>query len=219
MTPVRRLRRMRAVVLLWCAALLAVACQPAGGPGASPTPTSGAATGSAIGAPPSGLPRTLEQLTQRGLLVAEEWQDEPVLVEIEVDLDDEGRWHGARLVYLAADADRFLALTTAGSGFSQQQPTLSTLEVPPIPAAAVAEIPEFPEGAAAPADLVAVPDVAECGVHMQPTVLYTTGAPVAWDGVTWTSPPAWRATVTAHEGDAAAVFADVTGGDVRCLTE
>ena len=209
---------MRAVVALGLVLLCAVGCQPVGGPAvAGGTPTPAGSDAPAIGAPPSGLPRTLDQLLQRSLRVAEEWQDAPVPVEIEVDLDAQGRWMAARVVYLAADADRFLALTTAGSGFEQEQPTLTTLGVPALTAAAVEEIPALPEDAAAPADLAAMPGVADCGITGAPTVLYITSAPVAWDGTTWTTPPTWRATVTDGGASAGAAFDSAAGGEVRCL--
>ena len=199
---------MRAVAALGCALVLVVACQPAGGPpSADPTATATSADGSPLGAPPAGMARTLSELTGRGMLVAEEWQDEPVLVEIEVDLNDQGQWQAARLVYVAAEAERFLALTAAGGGFTQEQPTLSTLQVPPLP-----------EDAAAPRDVAASPEVEQCEVGAAPTVLYTTGAPVAWDGTTWTSPPQWRVTVTSADGGAAAAFDDVSASSARCLS-
>ena len=164
------------------------------------------------------MARTLSELTRRGMLVAEEWQDEPVLVEIEVDLNEQGQWQGARLVYVAAEAERLLALTAAGGGFSQEQPTLSTLQVPPLPAVAVEQVPPLPDDAAAPGDVATSPEVEQCDVGAAPTVLYTTGAPVAWDGTTWTSPPQWRVTVTSADGGAAAAFDDVSASSARCLS-
>lgn len=203
----------RAGVLL-CAGLL-VACQPAGGPGALPTTEPGGGVEPALGAPVSGFPQSLAQLTRRADLVAEEWQDEPVLAEVEVEVDEQGRWSAARAVYLAPDADRFLALEATGGGFSQQRPTLSTLQLQPVTADGLADLPPLPDDAVEPVDLAQSDAAQECGIASPTTVLYATGAPVAWDGVTWTSPPQWRATIS--DGEAAAAV-DVRSGELgRCL--
>jgi hypothetical protein len=199
-----------------CGAVLLLACQPAGGPGAVVTPESGAGGREpALGAPVSGLPRPLAELVSRTQLIAEEWQDEPVLVEVEVDVDADGRWSAARVTYLAPDADRFLALETSGGGFSQQRPTLSTLQLQPVTADGLATISQLPDDAAEPHDLAQSDAAAECGVGAPAAVLYATGAPVAWDGTTWTRAPEWRATVS---DDEAAAVVDVVGGALdRCL--
>lgn len=206
---------MRVVAALWIALAFAVACQPSGGPGAGGAALpSDRATGRPLGAPVAGRPSTLEELLTRGHQIAEEWQEEPVLVEVEVDVAA-GRWSDARLVYLAADADRFLQLVAAEGGFSQERITLSTLQVEPVPAEGVEQIPPFPDDALEPADLAAAEAVAACGVGEEASVFYVTGAPVAWDGTEWSRPPEWRATVTAPEGSGATV--DVAGGDAVCL--
>ena len=192
-----------------------IACQPFGGPGATPTPRASGALEPALGAPVSGLPRSLGELLTRGQLVAEEWQDEPVLSEVEIQVDAQGQWIAARLVYLAADADRFLALETSGGGFTQQRPTLSTLQLQPVTAAGIASIPALPEDAAAAGELVQSPAVDECGIGAPTTVLYATGAPVAWDGASWTSEPQWRATLS--DGTAAAAVDVASGALDRCL--
>lgn len=195
--------------------LLVLACQPAGGPGGAPTPAAQGDREPALGAPVSGLPQTLGELVDRADLLAEEWQDEPVLAEVEVDLDAEGRWSAARVTYLAADADRFLALETSGGSFSQQRPTLATLQLQPVTADGLAAVPEIPDDAAEPGDLAQSSAAQECGVGTATTVLYVTGAPVTWDGTSWTSPPDWRATIT--DGEAAAAV-DVRSGELdQCL--
>ncbi|MPZ73536.1 MAG: hypothetical protein GEU74_09945 [Nitriliruptorales bacterium] len=209
---------MRVPVLLLCAAVLAVACQPAGGPSVGPTalPRTGSER-ARLGAPDARLPTKLEELRDRTLLLAEEWQDEPVLSEVEVDVDEQHRWTQARAVYLAADADSFLSLVTAGSGFNPQRTTLSTLQVEPVNAEGLAQLPAFPDDALEPKALLESEDTRACGVAAPATVLYATGAPVAWDGMQWTAPPKWRATVTGDDG-ADAVF-DVASGTGECVEE
>jgi hypothetical protein len=201
---------------MMCGAAVLLACQPAGGPGAVTTPEAGVGGREpALGAPVSGLPRTLTELVSRTHLLAEEWQDEPVLAEVEVDVDADGRWSAARATYLAPDADRFLSLETSGAGFSQQRPTLSTLQLQPVTAEGLAAVPPLPDDAAEPHDLAQSDAAAECGVGTPTTVLYATGAPVAWDGTTWTRTPEWRATIS--DGDAAAAVDLVSGELDRCL--
>ena len=207
---------MRALLML-CVAVLATACQLSGGPAARPgaVPTD-ASDGPRLGAPEAGLPSTLDELLDRGLRVAEEWQEEPILAEVEVDLDEQRRWTGARLLYVAADADRFLSLVASGSGFSQERLTLSTLQTQPIPAEGLADVPAFPDTVLEPVALLDAEDAAACNVGPPATVLYVTGAPVAWDGVQWTSPPEWRATVTS---EAAGAVLDVASGSGECLSD
>jgi hypothetical protein len=195
--------------------LVLAACQPFGGPGAV-VPTSTAPAGRpAIGAPPAGMPGSLAELLSRAETRAREWQDEPVVAEIEVDLDAQHRWLSARVVFLAADADRFLTLEAEGAGFTEQRPTLSTLQVVAVTAEGIAEMPAFPGDAAEPAVLAQSPAGDECGLAPERTVLYVTGAPVAWDGTAWSTPPQWSATIGA--GDAAAAVDLRTGDLVRCL--
>ena len=209
---------MRARLNLCLLLALAVGCQPSGGPRGAAQTTPAAMASDAIGAPEQGLPSDLPTLVERGQRIAEEWQDEPVLAEVEVDLDAEHRWTGVRLVYLAGDADRMLQLVGAGSGFTQERPSLASLQVPPVPAAALTELPAFPDDAASPADLAGVEAAAECGVEGAATVLYATGAPFAWDGTTWSSPPQWRGIVTAPGAEAEGARVDVvTGAGDGCL--
>lgn len=209
---------MRAAVVLCLLAVLATACQPFGGPRmAAPTPHTDDATGRPLGAPAVGQASTVEDLTTRGLLVAEEWQDQPVLSEIQVELDATGAWTSARLFYVAADAERMLQLDAAGAGFSQQQPSLGTLNIQPVPAEALDDVPPFPDDALAPGELVNAERTAECGVTGPVSVLYASGAPYAWDGTQWSRAPQWRATVTAPNGIGAAL--EVSTGDAvgECL--
>jgi len=207
---------MRVALLLLVAVVALTACQPFGGPEAiGPTAPAPDAGGPPVGAPARGLPASLEELRERGAGVAREWQDEPVLAEVEIDLDAEGAWNAARLTYLAADADRFLSLVTSGSGFSQQRPSLATFDLQPVTGEGLDQLPPFPDDAAEPAAL-AEAAAAACEVGDAPTVLYVTGAPVAWDGTAWSEPPVWRATVTGAEAAGAALA--VTGaGEVTCL--
>ena len=140
-----------------------------------------------------------------------------MLVEVEVDLDESLAWTAARLTYVTAEADNFLTLVAAGTGFTQQRPTLSTVQAQPLPIEAVAQIEEFPAEAVEPAQLVTSAAAGACDIAAPATVLYITGAPVAWDGTAWSSPPAWRATVITPDGSGAALDAVSAEGD--CLEE
>lgn len=192
---------MRAVVVLCAVLVLAVGCQPAGGPGAGPSdvPSDGR-TDRPLGAPAAGLPTTLDELLTRGRNRALEWQEEPVLAEVEVDVGEDGAWTAARLTYLAADADRMLQLVAGGGGFTEELPSLASLQIQPVPAEGLADLPDFPEDATAPEDLASAEAAGACGVAGDTTVLYVTGAPVAWDGTAWSAPPEWTVIVTAADG-------------------
>lgn len=209
--------RARLVAVLSCLVVFTAGCQPFGGPSpvAAPTPSDDA-SGRPLGAPEVGAPSDLEDLLERGQAIAEEWQDEPVVAEVSVTLDAAGRWADARIVYVAPDGDRLLQLETSGSGFIQERPSLGTLQVQPVPAEALEQVPAFPDDAATPQALVAAPASRECGVSGAPTVLYASGAPFAWDGTTWTREPAWRATVTGADGGGAR-FDGVAAAGGSCL--
>ena len=208
---------MRVAVALCCVSVLTAACQLTGGPAAGPSEVrSGGSAQPRLGAPDEALPSTLDELLARGRPVAEEWQVEPVLSEVEVDLDAEDRWLGARLAYLAADADRFLSLVASGTGFSQQRVTLGTLQVQAVTGDGLGEVPRLPERALGPEALAAAEAVGTCGVGRPVTVLYSTGAPYAWDGTAWTEAPRWRATIT---DETAGAVLDVTTGEGECLPE
>lgn len=185
-------------------ALLMPGCQPAGGPGAAPTETAAAVSGSEpLGAPDDAAARTLPDLLAEAEQVAEQWQDQPRLAEIDIALDAQGGWTSARLLYLAADADRFLAVRADGNGLSGQQPTLGTLQARPISADGLTEVPPLPAGVREPVELVSAAAEAldGCGVTQPVTAaLYATGAPVAWDGNAWATAPAWSATLSDVQG-------------------
>jgi hypothetical protein len=187
-------------------ALLAVSCQPAGGPALGPADEAAgqAVEGEdAVGAPARGMPTTVSGMTERARVPAQEWQPDPVLSELWVALDDEGRPAQARLTYLAADADRFLVVRLDGDGVSQQQPTLGTLQLAEVSAAGVDAIPELPEDVVEPVALAdaAAPALDECALSPPVrTVVYTTGAPMSWDGQRWTAPPEWTANVLVEGG-------------------
>jgi len=185
-------------------ALLMAGCQPAGGPGAAPTPAGAAvSTSEPLGAPDDAPARTLPDLLAEAEPVAEQWQDQPRLAEIDIALDAQGGWTAARLLYLAAAADRFLAVRADGSGLSWQQPTLSTLQARPISSDGLTDVPTLPEGVREPAELVSAAAAAldSCGVTQPVTdALYATGAPVAWDGNAWTTEPTWSATLSDAQG-------------------
>ncbi|CAN5688853.1 hypothetical protein BH24ACT14_BH24ACT14_08780 [soil metagenome] len=185
-------------------ALLVTGCQPAGGPGAAPTQADPVvATTEPLGAPDDVAARTLPDLLSQAQRVAKQWQDQPRLAEIDIALDGQGGWTGVRMLYLAAEADRFLALRADGNGLAQQQPTLSTLRAHPISAAGLTEVPRLPAGVREPAELVSAAAEAldSCGVAGPVTAaLYATGAPVAWDGDAWTVAPLWSATLSDAQG-------------------
>ena len=192
---------MRAVVVLCCVLTLAVACQPFGGPGTGGSEVpSGVRTDRPLGAPGAGVPSTLGGLIELGNQRAVEWQEEPVLSEVEVDIDETGAWSAARLTYLAADADRMLQLVAAGGGFTEQRPSLASLQLQPVPQEGLDELPEFPTDAAPPEELATSEAAQDCGLSGALTVLYVTGAPIAWDGTQWSTPPQWRVTVAAADG-------------------
>lgn len=198
----------------WCLVLalaaLAVACQPFGGPpGGAPTP-SGDAASDPIGAPAAAVPSDLPALLQRGQEVANEWQETPVLAELQIDVDEAGAWSGVRMIYLAAEADRLLQLVEEGGDFSEQRPSLASLSMQAVPAEGLDELPGFPQDALAPEDLATAAGARECGVEGGATVLYATGAPAAWNGTAWASPPQWRALVTGADGTGAEL--DISSG-------
>lgn len=148
------------------------------------------------------LPDTLEGLLDRGQDLAREWQREPVLAEVAVTVAGE-RWRRARLLYLAADADRFLSLRFDREQVSQERVTLETLGLEPVPAGGLAGIPQFPTDALEPAALVeqAQPHVDGCLEGPPTEIIYDTGAPAAWQGSGWSDPPVWSATLWHAGGD------------------
>jgi hypothetical protein len=162
----------------------------------------------ARGAPAAaGLPGDLAALLGELETTAAQWQSGARPVELVVDLTN-GTWTAARVLYLAPDADRFLLATVTPEGTSQERPTLETLSLEPVTAAGVEQIPALPDGVRGPADLVdaAAEVLEECDVAGEiTTVLYATGAPVAWDGARWTEPPRWEAALVTGDGAGASV--------------
>jgi hypothetical protein len=202
-----------AVAAASAAALVAAGCQPVDAP-----PSRDAATDDAVaseapadpgapaepGAPAAnGVPQSLKDLRARLETVAPEWQAEAVVAEIHVSLAD-ATWTQAVVTYVAPDAERLLLVDLDAAGMSQQRPTFSTLGLHPVSAAGVAEIPPFPEEAQDPQELAAVaaPMLEACGVDpIVSSVLYASGAPVAWDGERWREQPTWTAAVATQDGD------------------
>lgn len=190
-------------------ALLVTACQPAGAPAPGPTTL---ASEAGLGAPPAGMPQSLDALLERTEPAALEWQDDPRLAELTVDVAEDGRWIAARALYLAADADRSLSLRLSAGGLAQQRPTLATLGLEPVSGEGLEAVPPLPDDAAEPTALLAAaqPLMGDCGATPPATqVLYATGAPVSWDGTAWSVPPEWTATVL--DGEASGVVLDPTG--------
>lgn len=217
--PVPRFRRLRplesatmAFRLLLCSCLLlVVACQPVDEPDLDAHVIEGGeGANDPVGSPQESLPSSLGELLAQHETTAAQWQSGAVVAEIVVSLDEDGSWSRASVTYLAPDADRFLLLEVGPDGTSQERPTLEGLELPTVPADALAELPD-PEALLDPGALrdAAAETLDACGVGSDAvTVIYATGAPTAWDGQTWTEPPAWRATMS---GDGAAVVDPTTG--------
>ncbi len=201
-TPVVR----HAAAVLALAAAVA-ACQPVDAPPPRDDSTDDLPAPDATaepGAPAtSRVPQSLDGLTSQLETVAQEWQADPVMAEIHVSLADT-TWTQALVTYVAADADRLLVVDVSADGMSQQRPTFSTLGLQPISAAGVEELPALPDAAQDPQELAAAaaPLLDECGYDSTvASVLYASGAPVAWDGERWTEEPAWTATVATPDGD------------------
>lgn len=157
----------------------------------------GTGTAGDTGTLPSDVPTLLADLEQ----TAAEWQPETVIVEVAIALDGE-RWREASVTYLAPDADRMLLVQADAEGTRQQRPTLETLDLEPVAAAGLAEVPPLPAGLLEPRALVegAGEALEECSTGEVRSVLYSSGAPAAWDGAAWTEPPAWAATLAGPDG-------------------
>lgn len=208
-----------------CALGVAVAlgCQPVDDLGTRDE-TVGTGAGAEVdrrGAPLTGLPGTLAEVLARAEHEAARWQDGARLAEVAVDVDEEGRLTRAQLTYLAADADRLLAVTVSPDGLREQRPTLGAFDLTPITGDALDALPPLPEGVQEPTALVeAAPAAfATCGVDAVPAaVLYASGAPLAWhpDTQEWTDTLAWTATVTGDDG-VGAVLDPVTAEIIDCV--
>ena len=189
-------------------ALAAVACQPAGNPGAAgPTTPAAPESEPRLGAPAAGgVPQSLDALLDRTDREARRWQDEPRLVQVVVALDEQGHWTAADASYIAADADRILTLTAEGQGLAEQLVSLATLQLQPVTAVGMEQLPELPDDVLDPVQLVEA-----CATDVPAVeVAYTTGAPATWDGTAWTVPPEWTSLIATGED---AVSVDPTGGD------
>lgn len=216
--------------ILLCLLLGAVACDPAGPPpvGAPGSAVPGADREALLGAPAQGLPDTVAGVLAEVSTTALEWQDDPVLAEIDAGLDDSGALDVVRLTYVAAESERVLEIEATDAGASQQRTTLSTLGIPPDPdvpdelpvidLAGIEAIPPLPDGLLEPADLVAAGAEALTACDVDPTALrYATGAPWSWDGTAWTQELVWS--VTATQDDRFALLDPTTGaatGAVSC---
>lgn len=209
------MHRRRSVQRRWrvaagvAACLLLVACEPAAGPDPDAAETPTGADEAALGAPAAaGMPASLADLRETSASAAAQWQDDPVLVSMEVELDADGRWTRATATFLAPDADRMYEHVITPEGTSADRPTLATLGLQPVTGSALAEVPDPPEDLTEPAPLAetARPQLEECGAAGRPAgVLYTTGAPVVWDGSQWTQELRWTATVRTDQGGAIVV--------------
>ncbi len=229
-TPPARCRALAHRIAAVLGLLLVAACQPVDTPATQQRDEPSAAA-EADAAPAPGAPQTSTRMpADLGALLAQlattatEWQQDPVTAEIATSLTD-GTWTGASVLYLAPDADRFLLVTADDRGTGQQRPSLEGLGLQPITAEGVAHVPPLPAGILAPEALVAAAEAAldGCGVRGVAAVVYSTGAPAAWDGMRWTVPPAWTAILTEGAdggGDGAAVD-PVTGAALEggCLDD
>lgn len=152
-----------------------------------------------LGSPEDDFPSTLAGLRAFAGPEALTWQEEPVLVDMTVWMRPSGAWEQLRATYVAVDADRFLTVRATPERLRVERPRLEGLQLPELPEAAVAGIPSLPEGLLEPVDLGAAAADAlaacEAGGEDVVAVVYATGAPAAWDGEAWSTPPEWRATV------------------------
>jgi hypothetical protein len=204
------------------AAVLVGACQPidSGDVPRDELEATGTPAPPARGAPATaGLPGDIEALLSGLSSTAGEWQASPVPVEVVAGVDG-GVWGSAAITYLAPDADRFLLVTVTPDGTSQQRPTLETFGLQPITGGAIEAVPS-PDGLMPPAALLdsAADLLDDCDVDEEiTTIIYTTGAPAAWDGTAWTEPLAWEAVLSTADGEGATVDAR-TGrpGSSPCL--
>ena len=188
-------------VVLAAAVLTALgACQPVDSPRpAGVTPS--ASVSEPLGAPEADADSFAEAL-ERAHQAAREWQDEPRLAAVEIDLP-RGAVTTSRFTYVAGDAIRMLVVEVRRDGLDQQQPTLATLGVVPVTEDAVAQIPDLPDAVRDPLALLEA--AARCGAPRPRLLLLETGAPYAWDGSTWSESPEWRASAVTGTGDDAPV--------------
>jgi hypothetical protein len=192
--------------------LVLAGCQPADDSALDSEPMADEPASPAPAEPPDqALPGTLEELLEGFSGTARQWQDDPVVAEIVVELEG-GAWTAASVLYLAADSDRYLRLRMDRRGTTQDRHTLEGLELLPVTGPGLSALPD-PEPLLDPVPLAdaAADSVEACGVEAVRSVLYATGAPAAWDGERWTEEPAWTATLS---GAADAVVDPTTGAPV-----
>ena len=173
------------------------------------------------GAPATGPPGTLGEALARSRDEAARWQEGATLAEIATELDGDGSLARAQLTFLAADADRLLTVTVTADGVRDERPTLATFDLTPITGDGLRAVPPLPGDIQEPEALAAAALAAfsTCAADGAPdTVLYATGAPLAWrpDAQEWASPLAWTATVTSAEGGGA-VLDPVTAETLDCV--
>ena len=197
----RARRRLGALLTVLAVSTVGVSgCQLAeqGGPVAV-ADSEGEVAEAALGSPDRDWPRTLPALQAFAEPEALTWQDQPVLGDLTVWLAEDGRWERVRLTYVAPDAERMMTYRSTPEELRVERPRLAGLQLPVLPAAAVEQIEPLPADVLEPAALgeAAAQALADCGAEGQAVVavLYSTGAPAAWDGTQWTRNPTWRATV------------------------
>lgn len=211
-------RGVRACLLLVCLAALA-ACQPVDRVVPEADETVAEPTATPLDAPVRGMPASLQELIARAEPEARGWQDEPVLAEVLVELGPGQAWRRAALTYLAAEADRQLVLTVTAETVSPEITTLAALQLQPIPERGMRLVPPLPPDALEPPDLAqrARAALRDCDISGTPNgVVYASGAPVAWNGRRWATPPVWTATVTTGTG--AAQLDPVTAAPLGCVS-
>ncbi len=205
-----------ALPLLAVLALLA-ACEPVvPDTGGSGDGSSGAGGPPELGAPVRETPQTLVGAVERARPTAQAWQDDPVLVEVAARIEG-GRVRTAEVVFLAGDADRFATVSLEGEVVTEARTTLSAIDLQPVTAAGVEEVPELPDDLLDPAALVAAAGAELGGCGIDPagslTVRYSTGAPYGWEGAAWAVDLEWTAAVTAGGEQVRVLALDPASGE------
>ena len=154
----------------------------------------------------AGPPEDLAGMVALTDVAADEWVEGATVVELVVPEGDDTI---VRTTYVAPDTDRMLVVEATGDGLVEQQPTFETLGFSELTGAALEAVPDL-EGVLEPGELPGAAEEAleACGVEEIDELLYTTGAPAAWDGAQWTAPPAWEITVLDADGDGAVLAGD-----------
>lgn len=184
--------------------LALVGCQPRVEP---LQPTAAATTA-------GGAAASLESAVEAGAQPAHEWQENPRLAQIAIELDEQGRWQQTKVDYVAAGSERMLTLFLSDAGMREQRISLEPLDLPVLPVEAVEQLRPLPDGALPPARLLAAAEEAiqACALGQVGLIVYTTGAPATWDeqAGAWTQPPAWRAVLA--DADQTSVVVDPVSG-------